>query len=698
MTTGVAARQHFAVAVGLGVLVLVAYANSFGAGFTLDNRLLLLDDPRIRAATSQNLDLILTQDYWWPTAAGGVYRPLTTLSYLLNYAILGNANRPEGYHVVNLLLHWGNAFLVYLLALGIIGAFVPAVLTAALFATHPIATEAVTNIIGRADMLAATAVLAGCLLHIATARATGWRRAAGLAGLFVVAAAGALSKENAVVILAAMLLIDLSAERRAQPLARAVAPYACVAAALLVVQLVRMWLFAGLPAPERPFVDNPLRRADFWSARVTAVKVLGRYLWTLLWPRALSCDWSFDQIPVVDLRFPDWEDRLALVAAAASAALLAVAAFCRRRAPAFFFFVLLFFVAALPTSNLAIVIGTIMAERLMYLPAVGFVGALVVGVYALTRRLGSAWATAILAVIVVAYGARTHARNADWRDDVTLWTAAAETSPLSASVHQGLAFALARQDAADNPNIDRSIEEGETAVAILDGGHLPAVDLPSSVFLELGTYYEIKAQQQGMRSDGLALPSNAGLFWYRKAAAVLDRGVEADRAYTAARRGWELARGRRPEDIIDLGNYQLYTHVGNVALSLSKPQQAIDAFTYMRHLAPNSADAHYGLGRAYATAGRWADTPVPILQAIALDNRRENAWKLLFEAYNQIDPHGCAVTKTGERPSLNRQCPMVHGHLCAAYADLAAMYRGARQDALAAQLDAAARQTYGCGT
>jgi tetratricopeptide (TPR) repeat protein len=697
MTTAVTARQHLAVAAGLGALVGLAYANSLHAGFTLDNRLLLLEDPRLRATTSQNLGLILTQDYWFPTAVGGVYRPLATLSYLFNYAVLGNADRPEGYHVVNLLLHWGNAVLVYLLALLVIGTRGPAVLTAALFATHPIATEAVTNIIGRADILAAAAVLGGCLLHASAARAEGWRRALCLAALALVAAAGALSKENAVVIVGVILLYDLASERRAEPVGRTVAPYAVVLAAIVAVWIVRAWLFAALAAPERPFVDNPLRGAGFWTARATAVKVLGRYLWTLLWPQALSCDWSFDQIAVVDWHFRRWEDWQAILAVAVVTAALAVAVRSRRTDPSLFFFVLLFFATALPTSNLVMTIGTIMAERLMYLPVVGFVGALVLGAHAIARRLGPRWATGILAVVVLAYGARTFARNADWRDDVSLWTAAVHTSPRSASAHQSLAFALVRQDGPGYPNVDRSIAEGEAAVAILDAGHLAPVDVPSSVFLELGTYYEIKAEQlRGGTRDGTRGDSSAALVWYRKAAAVLARAVEADRAYTAARRGWELARGRRPEEIVDLGNYALYVHVGDVALALSRPTEAIDAFTYMRHLAPNSADAHFGLGRAYVAAGRAEDAAVPLLQAIALDSHRDAAWQLLFDVYRRIDPAGCALAGTTDHPSLDRRCPLVHAHLCTAYAQLAAMYRGARQEALAAQLDAAASRAYGC--
>src|SRR5262245_39609439 len=103
-------------AAALGVMTILAFSNSFSAGFTLDNKGLLLEDPRIRQATAENLGLILHHTYWWPRGEAGLYRPFTTLSYLFNYAILGNADQPVGYHWINFLLHFGNVLLVYALA------------------------------------------------------------------------------------------------------------------------------------------------------------------------------------------------------------------------------------------------------------------------------------------------------------------------------------------------------------------------------------------------------------------------------------------------------------------------------------------------------------------------------------------------------------------------------------------------------
>src|SRR5262249_48471016 len=118
--------RHAWAAVLLLALAGLVYANSLHADLLVDNRIVIVEDPPVRALGAENLRLIFTRDYWWPRYVTGIYRPLVTVSYLLNYAGLGNATRPLGYHVVNLVLHWANGVLVYLLVLALAGAFWPA--------------------------------------------------------------------------------------------------------------------------------------------------------------------------------------------------------------------------------------------------------------------------------------------------------------------------------------------------------------------------------------------------------------------------------------------------------------------------------------------------------------------------------------------------------------------------------------------
>src|SRR5207249_5161801 len=90
----------------------------------------------------------------------------------------------------------------------------------------------------------------------------------------------------------------------------------------------------------------------------------------------------------------------------------------RRNAPSCFFGAF-FFLALLPTSNLVLIIGSIMAERFLYLPSIGFAGCLVAGVLALTQTLAIEdacrirMATMVLAIVIAGFGVRTWIRNSD---------------------------------------------------------------------------------------------------------------------------------------------------------------------------------------------------------------------------------------------------------------------------------------------
>ena len=89
-----AAIRHVLLFAALAAVVFIAYSNSFRGLLLLDNERIILKDTRIRAATAENIHLIMTGPYW-QAILGGLYRPLSTLSYLWNYAVLGDGTNPR---------------------------------------------------------------------------------------------------------------------------------------------------------------------------------------------------------------------------------------------------------------------------------------------------------------------------------------------------------------------------------------------------------------------------------------------------------------------------------------------------------------------------------------------------------------------------------------------------------------------------
>src|ERR1019366_9829627 len=290
--------KHLVFGIAIGAVTLLAYSNSFHTRFVLDNRYLILRDPRIHAATSDNVRLILDRTYWWPTSETGLYRPVSTFSYLFNYAILGNAEKPEGYHVINFLLHYINVVLVYALALRLLKRFWPAVFIAALWAVHPVLTESVTNIIGRSDLIAAMAVLSGFLMYLKSTDTKDWKRYVWLIGLMAVTTVGVFSKESAVAVLGVIVLYEFTFWKERKQFRGLIPGCAAVAVPLFAMLYQRAKVLAASPPAQFSFLDNPLLGAHFLASRLTAIVVLAKYLWILVWPAKLSADYSYPQIPI----------------------------------------------------------------------------------------------------------------------------------------------------------------------------------------------------------------------------------------------------------------------------------------------------------------------------------------------------------------------------------------------------------------
>ena len=204
--------------------------------------------------------------------------------------------------------------------------------------------------------------------------------------------------------------------------------YAAFAAAAASILALRYWVLGGLaPLYVNPRM-NPMAEAPAWPRFLTATNVFGRYLGLLFWPMNLSADYSYNQIPLVT----DILSRQAVIPLALLLLLLAGLVISARRYPVLFLSGMAFLVSFILTSNWIRPIGTIMAERLMYFPALGFNCA---AAFLLCAGLSMPrWKTAatVAAVLLLAgYGFRTIDRNPDWRDHYRLFHSAVQTSPNS---------------------------------------------------------------------------------------------------------------------------------------------------------------------------------------------------------------------------------------------------------------------------
>lgn len=619
------------------LLSLLAYSNSFTAGFTLDSRTLVLEDPRVHAITVSNLWSIFSRTYWDPSLDTTAYRPLVTLSWLANYAGLGNGTWPFGYHAVNFSLHAVNLVLLYLLGLTVLArshwptgrSQIAAFFTALLFGVHAVGTEAVTNIAGRADLMAGAAVLAGLLIHT---------RAQGTApfGLLAAAVAGMASKESAILLLPGMLLYDICfrplALRRFSWLA---GRYALAGGGIGVVLFARYLVRSTLLSTVPPFLDNPILGANLAQGKLTAIVVLWRYVRLIVWPAELSADYSFNQIPMATLG-GDWWALLLLFALIPAFYLL------WRRSRVAFFWGAFFFLAILPASNLPFTLGTVMAERLLYLPMAGAIGCGVTLLLA-TPRASHTAAAALLVVLAMGLGARTWQRNLDWHDDLSLWSSTARTSPNSFKAQSNLAVALTLTGTAED--LDLALRAAERAVAIVR--ELPLDRKTSQTQYVLGTVWERRARQFHTTAAFL------------NALDAYDEAVGVDKAQREQRHRSALAAGRGEETLPMTGNFFLWYRRAATLQELGRFYEATESVRMAMRIDPRVARSFTLAAEIAARQGRMEDALDWALQSYLLEQSPAVLAKI--ETYAGSHAGGCEVQFLD---ALNLRCGPLRDLVC----------------------------------
>jgi tetratricopeptide (TPR) repeat protein len=577
------------------IVVLAVVAANLPAlfpGFIFDDHRLIEQNELVRDPA--NLPAIFARGYWTvgDEPVPSLYRPLTVASFALNHALFGPS--ALSFRVVNLLLHALVTVLVLALARRALGpprpgeGVDPALAAALLFAVHPVHTEALGLVVGRAETLAAAGTL-GCVVLFLRARE---RDGAGRAGearrdealALACAAFGFLAKENAVVapflaILAGGLLLRRGPGRR----------FAVAAVVVLAALLgLRTAVLGALSPPGFvSYVDNPIAHEPALTGRLTALKVVARYAGLLVFPARMSVDYSYDAVPLA----AGWRDPEALLGAALLLAGAVGSWILGRRHGAAALGLLWMGLALAPVANLAFPIGTIMADRLLYLPSVGL--CLLAGGFIAARvrargagegqgALATGALRASLAIFLVALAARGVVRYLDWRDDYTLFRAAVEVVPRSVKAQFNLGAAC--EERGDD---EAAIAAYRAAIAI----HPVFADAHYNLG---GVLMRGRDWDGAVRHLGEAARLQPGNVQYLVNLAIALTGQgRPEAAVDPLTRALEL----------DPRSDRARTALGNARLALGDPDGAAREYAEAIRIVPQSADHHRNLGLALSERG-----------------------------------------------------------------------------------------------
>ncbi|XP_036374114.1 protein O-mannosyl-transferase TMTC1-like [Megalops cyprinoides] len=457
------------------VLVLVCtlcYSNSLRGEFVHDDVWAILNNPDVRPGSS--LQNIFFNDFWGKRMADNTshksYRPLCILTFKLN--ILLGGMTPLYFHMVNVCLHCAvTSLLMYTCERAVFEDSRLAFLSALLFAVHPIHTEAVSGIVGRADVLACMLFLLTFLSYIRSVDRSCSGDSAPPTGspcsLLLSLSLGTcamLVKETGVTVFGVCVVYDglvlchkpLTSYlpcARFRDLLRVSGPFvrrACVVSLhVAVIMSFRLWVMGG-SMPLFSEQDNPASFSPHLLTRfLTYCYLLVFNTWLLLAPIVLCYDWQVGSIPLVESL---WDVRNV------AALLLGVVMLClflncltslQRLEKREVLVGLLFLVFPfIPASNLFFRVGFVVAERVLYMPSMGYCILVVHGLNRLCSLVGRWGATALtvsMLLLLLLFSWKTVQQNEIWLSREVLFRSGIQTVPHNAKVHYNYANFLKDQ-------------------------------------------------------------------------------------------------------------------------------------------------------------------------------------------------------------------------------------------------------------
>ncbi|XP_011743782.2 protein O-mannosyl-transferase TMTC1 isoform X1 [Macaca nemestrina] len=688
----------------------LCYGRSLQGEFVHDDVWAIVNNPDVRPGAPLRWS-IFTNDFWGKGMAENTshksYRPLCVLTFKLNIFLTGM--NPFYFHAVNVILHClVTLVLMYTCDKTVFKNRGLAFVTALLFAVHPIHTEAVAGIVGRADVLA-------CLLFLLAFLSYNRSLDQGCVGesfpstvspffllfsLFLGTCA-MLVKETGITVFGVCLVYDLfslsnkedkssngalcpcSPQQPGSPQPSSlpghphrengkqqrfphkgawggchsplppepkssgfpVSPRAVwsmmrylrassnrnflltmrpflkrailVLSYVLVILYFRLWIMGG-SMPLFSEQDNPASFSPYILTRfLTYSYLLAFNVWLLLAPVTLCYDWQVGSIPLVETI---WDMRnLATILLAVVMALLSLhclAAFKRLEHKEVLVGLLFLVFPFIPASNLFFRVGFVVAERVLYMPSMGYCILFVHGLSKLCSWLNRCGATTLIVstvLLLLLFSWKTVKQNEIWLSRESLFRSGVQTLPHNAKVHYNYANFLK-----DQGRNKEAIYHYRTALKLYPR-HASALNNLGTLIrdtAEAKMYYQKALQLHPQHNRALFNLGNLLKSQEKKEEAItllkdsIKYGPEFADAYSSlASLLAEQERFKEAEEIYQAGikncpdSSDLHNNYGVFLVDTGLPEKAVAHYQQAIKLSPSHHVAMVNLGRLYRSLG-----------------------------------------------------------------------------------------------
>ncbi|KHN73316.1 Transmembrane and TPR repeat-containing protein F38B6.6, partial [Toxocara canis] len=614
---------------------------------------------------------------------------LTSLFFRLNRILFGLNTIP--YHICNVALHCVVTLLVYQTTLSVSIEFEQrradkiAFHTALLFAVHPVHTEAVANIVGRAELLMALFVLSVVNVYI---RCIKMRRFTLMSkcSLLILSLFALFSKEQGITALPICVVLDLLVnmfwparfletlkQRHSDGrnnnrldedndiLVKNYLPCLgrIIQCAVAVIAMISLRLYInGFQSPNFSAFDNPIafHPSTFYRA-VNYCYLIVLNVWLLINPSQLCFDYSMGCITVVESLL---DYRLYItIAFLIMVAILSCKCFvynteCNRLA---YFGVSIAVLAFLPASNLFFTVGFVLAERVLYLPSVGFCILVAIAFDKIQSRISDYSTNEMLRftafVVLLLAATKSMKRCIEWRREIDLYRSGLTVCPKNAKIHYNLGKVLA--DSGDSLTAEISYK----SAIRLNPSYDHAMNNLANIYLLHRRYREAEellTKCVQIRPDFAAAWMNLGL------------AMLGQRKFKESEESFRTSltiRPNYPDCIYNMGNLYLQQNKKHLAEYMWRNvtriqanherawvnllvlldesddcegaiELANDVLKYLDHIAP----IHFQLGTCLGKLARFKDAEHHLHKAIALQTNNALYWTnlgILYQRWNRMD-------------------------------------------------------------
>ena len=652
----------------LFVVAFLLYANTIQHGYVLDDVAVITKNKFVQQGVAGIPELFKTGFYsGYFGYNNNLYRPLPLVTFAIGQSLWGNNSHPD--HLVNVLFYAIACCILFYMLLQLFGKhrWLLAYIITLLFITHPIHTEVVANIKSRDEILAfifCCLSLIFCFRYIVN-KSLFALLFGGLA-LFL----GMLSKESAIAFMVIIPLaiyyfgeINYGEKIKFWKDRNFIAVVLTLMVAVSFYFSIRYALFyndAKTVTQVLP-VDNVMSGVSFFERFPTAILVLGRYLLLLIWPYPLVFDYSFKTIAIVG-----WGDVTAWLSFIIISALKIFGLVMLPKKNYISFGIFFFLISIFIVSNIIVTIGSGMAERFLFTPALGY--CIVIGVLLMQQKKSAEFIFnakqfqkflfSILMVILSLFSYQTVTRNLAWKNQITLFSTDVKNAPKSARAHYSLGNQLIEdakleKDLAIRRDLFVKAESELKRTLFIFPDYAEAIISLGNLYQEQGDYakaqeYLGKVSTSGIGDSG----SSQEQLLYNKANALL--GLKD---YNGAISYYQMAIAVNPKMV------ESYINMGIAYKEQNLFQDAIKSLETGLEINPKSSEAYLNLGTCYSAINDYKKAALNFNKALEIKSDFAEAYVNLGDLYNRSNKLAEAEVAFKKALDLNPSIPEANFNL-----------------------------------